>query len=169
MVSLVNDMLKLSELENTVPENVKSVDVAAVAGTVRDDLRVLSDAKNVDVRIEGETHVNATESHVYELLKNLIENSIKYGNENGFVNVRLSEDADGATIEVEDNGIGIEEKYQSRIFERFYRVEESRSRATGGTGLGLAIVKHIVLLYGGDISVKSKLGIGTTITVKFPL
>lgn len=169
MVSLVNDMLKLSELENTVPENVKSVDVAAVAGTVRDDLRVLSDAKNVDVRIEGETHVNATESHVYELLKNLVENSIKYGNENGFVNVRLSEDADGATIEVEDNGIGIEEKYQSRIFERFYRVEESRSRATGGTGLGLAIVKHIVLLYGGDISVKSKLGIGTTITVKFPL
>ncbi|MEG2450678.1 MAG: ATP-binding protein, partial [Clostridia bacterium] len=167
MLNLVNDMLKLSELETASPENINKVNVREVAEMVISDLSVLAENKNTAITIEGDAEVNAAEPHIYELLKNLVENSIKYGKENGNVKVDLSQTAKQAQIVVTDNGIGIDEKHQSRIFERFYRVEKSRSRATGGTGLGLAIVKHIALLYNGEISIKSKLGIGTTITISF--
>jgi two-component system, OmpR family, phosphate regulon sensor histidine kinase PhoR len=105
--------------------------------------------------------------HAVELIKNLVENGVRYNNAGGFVKVNIIDDKKSTKLIVEDNGIGIEEEHQARIFERFYRVNKSRSRETGGTGLGLAIVKHICLLYKADIELKSKYGVGTTITVTF--
>jgi two-component system phosphate regulon sensor histidine kinase PhoR len=167
MLNLVNDMLKLSELENESPDIAEEIKVADVAKQVKNDLQMLADGKKITIEINGTATVKATEPHIYELLKNLVENGIKYGKDNGFVKIKLGESNKKSFIEVSDDGIGIDEKHQSRIFERFYRVEKSRSRATGGTGLGLAIVKHIALLYGGEISIKSKLGFGTTVSVAF--
>ena len=102
-----------------------------------------------------------------ELVKNLVENSIRYGNDGGYVKVNVAETDDKTVLTVEDNGVGIEEKHQTRIFERFYRVNKSRSRESGGTGLGLAIVKHVCALYGADINLASVYGGGTKITVTF--
>ena len=105
--------------------------------------------------------------HVYELLKNLVENAVRYNNEGGKVSVKIDGDKKNVWLLVSDNGIGIPPDEQTRIFERFYRVEKSRSQRNGGTGLGLSIVKHICALYGWQLSLKSKLGVGTEITVVF--
>lgn len=170
MLNLVNDMLKLSELENDKStEIVEEINTKRVAEQVKNDLSVLIEKHHAKVNIEGENIVKANETHIYELIKNLMENSIKYGKENGEVKVSLYTENNNAVIKIEDDGIGIEEKHLPRIFERFYRVEKSRSRATGGTGLGLAIVKHIVLLYNGEIIVNSKVGIGTSIKISFKI
>ena len=102
-----------------------------------------------------------------QILSNLIDNAIKYTNEGGKVEVRTKEENEKAIIEVEDNGIGIPDEYQDRIFERFFRVDKSRSKAVGGTGLGLAIVKHACIVNGGDIEVESKVGKGSIFRVTF--
>ena len=102
-----------------------------------------------------------------ELMENLCENGIRYNNEGGFVHLSISQKEGRGVLTVEDNGIGIPEKYHDRVFERFYRVDKSRSKATGGTGLGLAIVKHIVAIHSAKIELESEVGTGTTITVKF--
>ena len=106
--------------------------------------------------------------HAVELVKNLVENAIRYNNDGGHVFVDIKK-ADGAVkLIVKDDGIGIEDKYKQRIFERFYRVDKSRSREMGGTGLGLSIVKHICTLYNAELTLESTLGVGTTITVCIP-
>ena len=102
-----------------------------------------------------------------ELIENLCQNAIRYNNENGSVWVFVGQHEGRPIFSVQDNGIGIPKEHQSRVFERFYRVDKSRSKATGGTGLGLAIVKHIVAIHGAKIELESEVGVGTTITVKF--
>ena len=102
-----------------------------------------------------------------ELVKNLVENAIRYNNENGTVEVSVLNDGGNVVLRVKDNGIGIEEEHLGRIFERFYRVNKSRSRETGGTGLGLSIVKHVCALYNAEPVVHSRYGEGTTVEVKF--
>ena len=97
---------------------------------------------------------------IWTLIYNLVDNAIRYGVDGGWVRVRV----DDGLIEVADNGIGMDEQAQGRVFERFYRVDPSRSRKSGGTGLGLAIVKHIVLNNGGQIALRSELGAGSTFT-----
>ena len=167
MIALLADMLDLSKLENKPEIHKEKTDVAECADDVVSTLSTLAREKDVTVRIAGEGFVYAEREHIVELLKNLIENGIRYNYPGGAVDV-LIESSNGKTvIKVKDNGIGIEEEHQSRIFERFYRVSKSRSRETGGTGLGLAIVKHICELYGADLALKSKLGVGTEITVSF--
>ena len=104
---------------------------------------------------------------MHELIYNLCDNAIRYNKENGSVDISVSASEDGARLVVSDTGIGIPIEHQSRVFERFYRVDKSRSKQTGGTGLGLSIVKHIAELHEGEIFIKSKPGEGTSITVKF--
>ena len=165
VVSLIDDMLNLSKLETTKTPIVEKVDLVAVAYDAEESISALARAKNVNIEISGEGTVEMEKDHAYELVKNLIENAVRYNEDGGHVFVSVDEKADKVTLKVKDDGIGIDEENQSRIFERFYRVNKSRSRETGGTGLGLSIVKHVAELYGAKLTLSSTLGAGTEITV----
>lgn len=170
MVNLINDMLALAKLEGEKPaENVQSVDLVAVADDVADTLSTLAAERNVTVDVTGRGSAHIDAEHARTLVKNLVENAIRYNDDGGYVHVTVSHDQTNGetTLTVADNGIGIEEEHQQRVFERFYRVSKSRSRESGGTGLGLAIVKHIATLYNAKLSLQSKYGVGTTVTVTF--
>jgi len=170
MLTLIGDMLKLSELENT--NNVNNVNNVPVSleKVVKEVFEALSPAiseKSIAVEIAGDAVVNAAQEHIYELVKNILENAVRYNNQGGRVSVAIESDKKGAGLFVFDDGIGISPEEQTRVFERFYRVEKSRSQRNGGTGLGLSIVKHICALYGWNLSLKSKLGVGTEVAVLF--
>ena len=167
VVSLIDDMLNLSKLETTKTPIVEKVDLVAVARDAEESISALARAKNVNIEISGEGIVEMEKDHAYELVKNLMENAVRDNEDGGHVFVSVSESADKVTLKVKDDGIGIDEENQSRIFERFYRVNKSRSRETGGTGLGLSIVKHVAELYGAKLTLASTLGAGTEITVSF--
>ena len=111
--------------------------------------------------------MNANPKQVEELIYNLCDNAIRYNNPGGSVVVSVSRMADGIAVSVKDTGIGISDEHQERVFERFYRVDKSRSKSTGGTGLGLAIVKHIVAQHNAKMEMSSEVGKGTEITVVF--
>lgn len=167
IVSLIDDMLNLSKLETTKTPIVEKVDLVAVARDAEESISALARAKNVNIEISGEGTVEMEKDHAYELVKNLMENAVRYNEDGGHVLVSVDEKADKVTLKVKDDGIGIDEENQSRIFERFYRVNKSRSRETGGTGLGLSIVKHVAELYDAKLTLSSTLGAGTEITVSF--
>lgn len=167
VVSLIDDMLNLSKLETTKTPIVEKVDLVAVAYDAEESISALARDKNVNIEISGEGTVDMEKDHAYELVKNLMENAVRYNEDGGHVIVSVDEKADKVTLKVKDDGIGIDEENQSRIFERFYRVNKSRSRETGGTGLGLSIVKHVAELYGAKLTLSSTLGAGTEITVSF--
>lgn len=167
VVSLIDDMLNLSKLETTKTPIVEKVDLIAVAYDAEESISALARDKNVNIEISGEGTVDMEKDHAYELVKNLMENAVRYNDDGGHVIVSVDEKADKVTLKVKDDGIGIDEENQSRIFERFYRVNKSRSRETGGTGLGLSIVKHVAELYGAKLTLSSTLGAGTEITVSF--
>lgn len=169
VINLLSDMLDLSKIENSslTEVNLAKIDVNEVANEVSESLKPLCSEKEVSLSVVGSGTVLAEREHVYELIKNLAENGVRYNNKGGSVKIAVSQKGGQTKITVEDDGIGIDPVHQSRIFERFYRVDKSRSRASGGTGLGLAIVKHICELYGAELSLKSKLGCGTTISVVF--
>ena len=169
VINLLGDMLDLSKFENSgvKSENVVSVELAEIASEVKESLARTAGERNVAINITGRGTVDAEREHVYELVKNLTENGVRYNNDGGKVEIKIEDERGKIKLTVSDDGIGIDQKHQSRIFERFYRVDKSRSRATGGTGLGLAIVKHICELYNAELTLKSKLGVGTTVTVVF--
>ena len=166
MLSLIGDMLKLSELENTKSISSVQVSLAKVVSEVLETLSAAISEKSVTFETAGDAVVEAESGHVYELVKNLVENAVRYNNQGGRVSVTI-ESGQNPRLLVSDNGIGISPEEQTRIFERFHRVEKSRSQRNGGTGLGLAIVKHICALHDWKLSLKSKLGVGTEITVVF--
>lgn len=171
ITALLEDILKLASLENTVAllkrEPVDLLDCAEQAAKA---LMPQAEAGKVSIDVSGEkTILTADPSDLRHLISNLIENAIKYNKEGGSVKVNVSAAGETAHISVADTGIGIPEKDIPRIFERFYRVDKGHSPNIGGTGLGLSIVKHIVVLYSGDIQVKSKVGEGTEIIVSFPM
>lgn len=126
-----------------------------------DSQKIISDNGYVSTKDDTSSYVKEND------FKNLIENAVRYNCDNGKINIDIKDQGQKVVFEVRDTGIGIAKEDQKRIFERFYRVEKSRSRQTGGTGLGLAIVKHICILYGTDIKIDSSLGKGTIITVIF--
>ena len=167
MLSLIGDMLKLSELGNIEVLNPVNVSLAKEISEVCDALTPMICEKSITIETVGDAVVRAEQGHVYELIKNLVENAVRYNNDGGRVSITIENDKNGAYLFIFDNGIGISPEEQTRIFERFYRVEKSRSQKSGGTGLGLSIVKHLCTLYGWKISLKSKLGIGTEISVEF--
>ena len=169
MLSLIGDMLKLSELENAQAQSINpvSVSLAGIVNEVKDTMSTVINEKSLTFETVGDGMIKAEQGHIYELAKNLIENAARYTGSGGKVSVTIEGDKKPVRLTVSDNGIGISPGEQARIFERFYRVEKSRSQRSGGTGLGLSIVKHICALYGWKLSLKSKLGVGTEITVIF--
>lgn len=170
LVTLSEDIIQLSQLEENDGEIISfsSVDLFEVAQRCTQVLSVNTRAKGITMTLKGEsTFIKANSSLIEELVYNLCDNAIRYNKENGEVTISVTADENGAFLSVSDTGIGIEEKYQERIFERFFRVDKSRSKATGGTGLGLAIVKHIAQIHGAQVKVDSILGEGTTISVYF--
>lgn len=168
LVSLIGDMLDLSKLENGGKiADAEELDLGKIATEVAESLAPLAANKKISVSVSGNGIVRMEREHAVELVKNLVENAIRYNNENGTVEVSVLNDGGNVVLRVKDNGIGIEEEHLGRIFERFYRVNKSRSRETGGTGLGLSIVKHVCALYNAEPVVHSRYGEGTIVEVKF--
>lgn len=171
LVSLSEDIIQLSQLDESDGEDIafSSVDLYETARKCVEALSINAKLKNINITLNGESvFIKANASLLEELVYNLCDNAIRYNKENGQVFVTVEKGENGTALTVKDTGIGIEEKYQQRIFERFFRVDKSRSKATGGTGLGLAIVKHIAEIHNADIKVDSVLGASTSICVTFP-
>lgn len=169
LLTLINDIIRLSELDGQEEEAAKeSVNLYLAAQTCVDMLQVSAEKHHVTLMLEGEAcQIEANRQMVDELLYNLCDNAIRYNNENGSVTVSTRNTQEGVELRVKDTGIGIPADAQERVFERFYRVDKSRSKSTGGTGLGLAIVKHIIAQMGASINLKSEIGKGTEVTVLF--
>ncbi len=169
LVNLVNDIIRLSQLDEGVSLPKEKVDLLAVATEAVNDLAPAAAEKSVALSVEGESvFVSGVRRLLYEVIYNLGENAVKYNVENGSVLVSVAAKDNSAVLTVSDSGIGIAPEHQSRIFERFYRVDKSHSKASGGTGLGLSIVKHAVLQQNGKIELESELGKGTTVRITFP-
>ena len=170
LLSLINDIIRLSELDSGEDSLLcfEQVDLDEVAGTCVKNLQMNAQKRNVTLYYEGVScMLRADRGMISELVDNLCQNAIRYNNEGGEVHVRVYYEKGQPMLSVADNGIGIPKDQQERIFERFYRVDKSRSKQTGGTGLGLAIVKHIVELHDAVLHLESEPGKGTTITVAF--
>ncbi|RGI69859.1 PAS domain S-box protein [Ruminococcus bromii] len=168
LLSLISDIMELSQLdEKFSDEEFAPVDLAGVAAEVAEDLRSNAEKHGITITVDTKTAViNGNRNQIYELIYNLCDNAIRYNRENGSVKIITGDDNEHPFVKVADTGIGIPEKHHKRVFERFYRVDKSRSKETGGTGLGLAIVKHITERHGGDISLESSEQ-GTTFTARF--
>ena len=171
LIDLINDILKLSELESvTIPQSEERSDVLTIARDTAAFLTPTAKAAEVTLSVDGgPATVAVPQGRLKELLLNLVGNGIKYNEPGGTVHTAVSVRDGQAVIAVSDTGIGIPPEAQSRVFERFYRVDKGRARKNGGTGLGLAIVKHIVQLYGGTLTLESAVGKGSTFTVTLPL
>jgi len=167
MMSLIADMLNLSELENRQETEPVSLSLAKIISEVKEAVEPAILEKSIIFETSGDAEVTSEPEHIYEIVKNLVENAVKYNINNGKVSVKVKKNKKGLRLIVTDSGIGISPDEQTKIFERFYRVEKSRSTQSGGTGLGLSIVKHICALYGWKLTLKSKLGIGTEVVVDF--
>ena len=169
LLTLINDIIRLSELDVTEQTLMtQKVDLYEIARTCVNMLQINGEKHDVSIALYGTScMINANREMMEELVYNLCDNAIRYNNAGGSVSVWVTQEQDHAVISVKDTGIGIPREDQERIFERFYRVDKSRSKSTGGTGLGLAIVKHIVEQHGAKIEVESKLGEGTEIRVIF--
>ena len=170
---LINDVLTLSRLDETTLQqtDAKPIDLAALARRVRMRLESFAAEKVVRVKVTGDpAYIMGNETMAEEMLYNLLENSIRYNRTGGEVHMAISREKPqpgNIVVRVSDTGRGIPEEYREKIFERFFRVDKSRSKDTGGTGLGLAIVKHTVLYHHGTIKVESEEGKGTTFTLRF--
>ena len=166
LITLIEDIMMLSQLDEENGDIVfEPVDLMAVAGEVVESLEQKAVDQNVRIEVSGAGVLTANRSQMTELFYNLIDNAIKYNKPDGVVNVDIDSIAGKVKIKVSDTGIGIPKEARDRVFERFYRVDRSRSKKTGGTGLGLAIVKHIAMIYEGSVELFSKEDEGTTITV----
>jgi two-component system phosphate regulon sensor histidine kinase PhoR len=170
LIRLINDILQLSELDTRETElETEPLNLYGMAYTCVEMLRINAEPEGIRLDITGGTAwIEGNRSMIEEVLYNLCSNAIRYNKSNGSVEVHVAETTEGAILRVSDTGIGIPKKHQDRIFERFYRVDKSRSKERGGTGLGLAIVKHIVAEHHASISLESEEGEGTVITVQFP-
>lgn len=170
LLNLINDILKLSQLDTEAEkELLEVVDLSQIAAESVEMLSVNASKNQVKLSYNGipSARIRMGKELAQELLYNLIENAIRYNRPEGQVQVRLELDHDEIVLSVEDTGIGIPTDCQERIFERFYRVDKSRSKELGGTGLGLAIVKHICALTGGTIKLTSQVDVGTSISIRW--
>ena len=169
LLTLINDILRLSQLDS-VEECVDTepVDLYEMALNCQDMLEMQANKHQVVVRVKGTSEViQANRRMIDELIYNLCDNAIRYNRVGGSVNVTIGEEDHHPFVSVKDTGIGVSKEDQERIFERFYRVDKSRSKQTGGTGLGLAIVKHIAVMHKAELKIESELGKGTEIKILF--
>lgn len=168
LVSLINDIIRLSQLDEDSEIATESVDLVEVANEVAEVLSASAAKKQVQISVNGDScAINGVRRYLYEILYNLCDNAIRYNNAGGKVDVSVKRDGENTVVSVSDTGIGIPPEHHSRIFERFYRVDKSHSKETGGTGLGLSIVKHAVAYHHGKLKLDSTPGKGTTITITF--
>ncbi|MGD9887321.1 MAG: ATP-binding protein [Bacilli bacterium] len=170
LLALIDDIIKISRLdEGDLKKQFGEVDLSKIINQAITTLQGKADSNhvNLDVQIKSVLY-QGIEKVLYELVYNLIDNAIIYNHEGGHVFVKLTNQNNQITLVVKDDGIGIAKEYQSRIFERFYRIDPSHSKSTGGTGLGLSIVKHAAIVHNAKIELESEPGLGTTITVIFP-
>lgn len=169
LLYLINDIIRLSQIEEQEHVWSDKIDLLKIAHDVEEILRHKADNREVTMTVEGEhVQIYGNQSYITELFLNLMDNAIKYNHEGGSLNVKVGIENGKAFAVFSDTGIGISDEHQSRVFERFYRVDKSRSKKIGGTGLGLSIVKHIVAYHSGEIQLESEPEKGTTITVKLP-
>lgn len=169
LLTLINDIIRLSELDGTEEElPIERVNLYELASTCVEMLEMNAEKHKVTIAMKGtESFVNGNKQMLEELLYNLCDNAIRYNNVNGRVDVEVYTKEGHTYLVVKDTGIGIPKEHQERIFERFYRVDKSRSKSTGGTGLGLAIVKHIIAKHNAGLELESEAGVGTTVKVIF--
>ena len=170
LLTLINDIIQLSQLDVQDKQTEKeAVDLCEIAQCMVDMLQFTAEKYQVSLAFQGEPCIiHANKTMMEELVYNLTDNAIRYNREGGWVNVYVVAEQNQCRLTVEDNGIGISQENQERIFERFFRVDKSHSRQIGGTGLGLAIVKHILLLHDTELELESELDVGTKMTVRFP-
>ena len=170
LITLVEDVIRISQLdEGEVPYEWTETDLYQTVKSVFGTLSEAAKKQNVHLYIEGERiKLHTVPNILEEVLFNLCDNAIKYNKQGGSVCIRLAENEGNVCISVQDNGVGIPKEDQSRVFERFYRVDKSHSKEIGGTGLGLSIVKHGVSFLGGEVELESTPGQGTEITISFP-
>ena len=170
LVTLIEDILRLSQLDEGRQMPSEQVDLFELAEEVRSVLEGACEAKHINMKLMGEhVSIDGVKRLLYEIIYNLCDNAVKYNNEGGIADIDISSDEKNAYITVRDSGIGIPQDQQERVFERFYRVDKSHSKESGGTGLGLSIVKHAVSYHNGTVSMKSEPGNGTEIRVALPL
>ncbi len=169
LVVLIEDIIRLSELDEGSAMPQSEVDLLNIANEVKNNLDETAKAKNVSIQVSGKNVViEGVKRLIYEIIFNLCDNAIKYNKDGGKVDISISETESNSVIKVKDNGIGIAPEEQNHIFERFYRVDKSHSKASGGTGLGLSIVKHAVQYHNGTVTIDSQIGKGTEITIAIP-
>ncbi len=178
MISLVNDIIKLSKLdEKSISLEKEPIELLGLSKEIAKILSASAKAKNVKLDVHGDSgKIMGVQPVIYEMIYNLIDNAIKYNVQNGTVEVTVKEENPGkghtfgnkTVISVRDTGIGIPKNEQDRVFERFYRIDKSRSKEPGGTGLGLSIVKHAAKFHDAAINLSSKEGEGSTFTITFP-
>lgn len=170
LISIVEDLDTISKFESGMLKlNVEDFDLMEVVEEVLEFNEKKANEKHIALRLcsapQESVMVHADKGRIYEVINNLVVNSINYGNENGTTKVSISDIENKYLVDVTDNGIGIAAENIGRVFERFFRVDKSRSRESGGTGLGLAIVKHIMEAHNELVTVKSKIGEGTTFSI----
>ena len=169
LVSLIDDIIRLSQLDENCEPPTETVDLTEVATEVLETLKPFAEQRKVKFSLCSEScTIIGVRRYLYEIIYNLCDNAIRYNKENGSVSVCIGKEKEKNVISVSDTGIGIPPEHQSRIFERFYRVDKSHSKSTGGTGLGLSIVKHALQYHNGKIELTSEAERGTAITVKLP-
>lgn len=174
LLTLIDKILRLSFFdENSIELEKSPLDLSEILKRVSKNLKPLADEKGIEIAIhlgkERESKIWGISSLIEDMIYNLVENAIKYSNEKSQITLSLSQNAQGVSVCVKDSGIGIPLEEQERVFERFYCVDKSRSKKLGGSGLGLSIVKHIAKIHNAKIELKSQQGVGTSISVEFPL
>ena len=169
LLTLINDIIRLSQMDAPMPSlKFEPVDLAQIAANTFEQLEMSARKADVSLQLDARhAVVEADRQMMDELLYNLCDNAIRYNVRGGSVRLEVRPVRDKVIVCVQDTGIGISPENQEHVFERFYRVDKSRSKATGGTGLGLAIVKHIAVKHNAQITLESELGRGTTISVTF--
>ena len=170
LLGLVGDIIRLSELDSAEKEeDAEQVDLLELAEENVERLNPIADSMGVSVTVDGEPcYVTGSRKRLDELVFNLIDNAVRYNKTDGSVAVSVKNTEANIIFAVADTGIGIPSEARDRVFERFYRVDKSRSKRDGGTGLGLAIVKRVAMLYGAEIGLESEENVGTTVSVRFP-
>lgn len=168
MIQLVEDIIKLSHLDESEELAMEPVNLYQISEEVLDSLSAKANERHINLHLLGKpAYITGNHALIHSLIYNLCDNAIIYNRDKGDVTVNVTSNKDNIVLTVQDTGVGIAKDEQERIFERFYRVDKSRSKKLGGTGLGLSIVKHAVNQHHADIKVESQLGLGTKMTVTF--
>ena len=169
LLSLIDDIIRLSRIEAGTEQLMENIDLLTLSLEECEHLRPTASKKNINIICDGESaYVQGNRTLLREVIYNLCENAVKYNKNSGQVHIHIHNKEGAVVLSVTDTGIGIPKEHHDRIFERFYRVDKSRSKETGGTGLGLSIVKHIVQTHGGRLTIESEVGQGSCICAIFP-